>query len=90
MILSLKKIFLWILLIILLLLLFLYYIDIRTPKGAIYLIPNNYKGKLKIYYNLKGYPPLLKEDGYFIIKFQQNGIVKTSSKPLFGKQKDSS
>ena len=74
--------------IILLLLFFLYYIDIRTLKGAIYLIPKNYKGKLKIYYNLKGYPQLPKEDGYFIIKFPQNGIVKTSSKPLFGKQKD--
>ena len=69
-------------------LIFLVYMDKNTPKGSIYIIPEGYKGKLSIVYNQKDKPSLEEKDGYQVVKFPLNGLVKTSSYPRIGKQHD--
>ena len=62
--------------------------NLNTQKGSIYIIPDGYKGKLSIVYNQKDKPNLEEKDGYQVVKFPLNGIVKTSSHPRTGKQID--
>jgi len=62
--------------------------DRNTQKGSIYIIPEGYKGKLSIAYNQKNKPALEEKDGYRVVKFPLNGLVKTSSYPRTGKQHD--
>ena len=69
-------------------LIFLVYMDKNTLKGSIYIIPEGYKGKLSIVYNQKNKPALEEKDGYQVVKFPLNGLVKTSSHPRIGKQHD--
>ena len=64
------------------------YISLNTQKGSMYIIPYDYKGKLRIIYNQKGKPPLEERDGYQVVKFPLSGIVKTSSNARTGKQHD--
>ncbi len=64
------------------------YVISNTQKGSIYIIPEGYKGKLSIVYNQKDKPALEEKDGYQVVKFPLNGLVKTSSHPRTGKQKD--
>jgi flagellar biosynthesis protein FliQ len=81
---TLKYVFIVFGLIIILLFIFMY----QKPKGYIYLIPNNYEGKLEIVFNVKNEKPLKKEHGYFVVQFSKNGIVKTSSRIKTGKLED--
>jgi hypothetical protein len=69
-------------------LIFLGYINWNIQKGTIYIIPEGYKGKLSIVYSQKDKPALEEKDGYQVVKFPLNGLVKTSSHPRTGKQKD--
>ena len=67
---------------------FIFMLDQNTQKGYKYIIKEGYIGKLIIIYNVKNELPFSYEDGYQIVKFPSNGIVKTSSKPILGKSKD--
>jgi len=74
---------------IIIILLFSWLIDhYYAQKGHIYIIPEGYKGKLRVLYNQKDKAPLNEENGYMIVKFPLNGFVETSSIPRTGKQKD--
>jgi len=50
-------------------------------KGERYLFPEKYRGWVCVTYNADGFPPLKKEEGFFLIKIPKNGMVKTSSTP---------
>ena len=67
---------------------FIFILDYNTQKGYKYIIQEGYTGKLTIIYNVKNELPFRYEDGYQVVKFPSNGIVKTSSKPILGKSKD--
>jgi len=66
----------------------IFFINSKTQKGTIYIIPKGYKGKLSIVYNQKNKPTLEEKDGYQVVQFPLSGIVKTSSHPRTGKQHD--
>jgi len=65
-----------------------WYVISTTQKGSIYIVPEGYKGKLSIVYNQKDQPVLEEKDGYQVVKFPLNGLVKTSNHPRIGKQRD--
>lgn len=54
----------------------------RSPSR--YLIPKNYIGWVKAYFEVKDAPPLLLEDGHYLLRFPSNGKVETSSKIEYG------
>jgi hypothetical protein len=67
---------------------FIVLFEVNTPKRDRYLIPEGYRGRLCTTYLVAGEPPLPDEDGFRVVKFDQSGIVRTSSEGLSGKLKD--
>lgn len=50
-------------------------------KGTKYLFPKKYRGWICVTYNAKRFPPLQKENGFFLVKIPESGVLKTSSTP---------
>ncbi len=58
----------------------------RPPSR--YLIPDGYVGWVRVEYDVAGAPPLLLQDGRFILKFPAKPVLETSSPEHFGWAKD--
>ncbi len=63
-------------------------LDANTQKRNRYLIPEGYRGWLCTTYLAESKFPLPIEDGFRLVKFDQSGVVQTSSEGLAGKLKD--
>ena len=48
-----------------------------TPEKELYIIPNNYKGKIVIIFNIKDGDPRTYENGYRIYRIPENGVLFT-------------
>ena len=57
-------------------------------KATYYRIPAGYVGWIKVYYSVKSAPPLLQQNGSYVITVAQNGTFETSSPPEFGAAND--
>lgn len=66
----------------------LYLLLADPPKRHRYLIPDGYRGWLCVTFAVGGAPALPIEDGYELVKFDQAGVVSTSSAGKPGKLKD--
>jgi hypothetical protein len=51
----------------------------KQRRPSRYLIPEGYVGWVKIYFKVKDAPVLPIEDGYYLFKFPESGILRTSS-----------
>src|ERR1041385_8868642 len=51
----------------------------RQRRPNRYLIPDGYVGWVRINYRIKEAPILPIEDGYYLFKFPESGIINTSS-----------
>jgi len=58
------------------------------PKGYLYLIPEGFTGTVYLTYSVKDSPELKQTDGYYVVKFPQDGSLVTSSAPLPGQDHD--
>ena len=58
----------------------------RPPER--FLIPEGYRGWVRVDFRQKGKPPLPTEDGLYLLKLDEHGSLKTSSDPLVGHGRD--
>lgn len=66
----------------------LLYLLRENPKRDRFLIPEGFSGTLAVTYSVQGAPPLPMEEGFRLIKFNNDGIVQTSSPGMPGKFRD--
>lgn len=55
-----------------------------SNKGQIYLIPNNFRGRVIIYYNQKNGTPISIENKFQVFKINNNGTLFTQAKANYG------
>jgi hypothetical protein len=58
----------------------------RPPER--FLIPDGYRGWVRVEFRQKGAPPLPTEDGRLLLKLDERGTLRTCSEPLSGHGKD--
>lgn len=57
----------------------------KDTTNKVFLIPNDYKGCVGVFYNFNDEPPLKIEDKKIIYRLTEDGVLKTSSNGNFGK-----
>lgn len=60
----------------------------KQRRPSRFIVPDGYVGWVKVYYNVKDAPALPLEEGYYLLKFPDSGILKTSSAPEYGEASD--
>jgi len=66
-------------------------ITAQVPTKALpfrFLIPEGYVGWIRVDFNVPSAPPLPIEDGFYILKFNESGRLKTSSPDLIESRRD--
>lgn len=57
--------------------------EAEQSRPVIHQIPQGLHGKVEIHYGVAGYPLILEERGYYVIRIPDSGVYKTSSERPF-------
>lgn len=60
-----------------------------TPRSLRFLIPEGYRGWVRVEFETRGAPPLAEDAGQTVVKIPSSGSLKTSSPEQYGWAKDS-
>ncbi len=55
-----------------------------THRSSRFLIPQGYKGWVRVEFEVQGAPPLPMESGQYVLKIPSNGVLRTSSAEQYG------